>query len=346
MFLLFQKINIIKPVEDPPSDNADEPADSFINSSFCQVHTPCPLGENRKRFLRLVDDIKNRKDDYAAQLSSLTLAAMSNHSGSGDSEQEIINSIFAPQEVQKKDDNEENELKLWKARLVLKIGEILDQEEEDIAGHLAALKDDQDGLFKELHGEGDPLPGEDNPFAELTQLTEQLGATHHGNAKKRYLAWKTLFLESNLQDSALFLTTSTDSGDLLQESYEKESGLAASTVGSLALPAIIGWDYNEASETALTFQEKHQELIADMTQKITELTHMDCGTTDARKPNQHLTDVFARIQVAIDTEFPTETHGRLQATVYMFPGLNGPALFSREMHDDQKITNGLLLVIS
>ncbi len=346
LFLLFRNIHIIKPVEDTPTDAEEQPADSFINSSFCQVHTPCPLGENRKRFLHLVNDIKTRKDDYAAQLSSLTLAAMSRGSAAVDSEQEIINSIFAPQDLQQKGAQEEKELKLWQARLVLKIGEVLDLEEEEIAGHLAVLKDEQDGLFKALQGEGEVVDDEENLFAELSQLTEQLGADHHGNAKKRYLAWKTLFLESSLQKNTLFVTTSPDSGDLLQESYEEESGQAALNIGAISLPAIIGWDYNEACRKALYFHDKYSDIGIEVAEQLTQLSQMDLPKEDGMQPSTIAPELFSSLQNSVDKEFPAETHGRIQVTLYMLPGLSGAAVLGHPRAESQKITNGLLMIIS
>ncbi len=74
--LLFSKINLIQPVEDdnPAEEN---PMDSFMNSPLCRQLPLHPLGEDKERFLFLINDIKNRKDDYAAQLSNVTLASLS-----------------------------------------------------------------------------------------------------------------------------------------------------------------------------------------------------------------------------------------------------------------------------
>jgi len=341
IFLLFRNINIIKPVEDPPSDSAEESADTFIKSGFCQVHTPCPLGDNRKRFMHLVTDIKNRKDDYAAQLSSLTLAAMSNRSTGEGSEREIINSIFAPQELQKKGEKEEKELKLWQARLVLKIGELLDQEEEEIAAHLAVLEDEQQGLFKELQGEADSFDGEENPFAELTQIKEQMSATHPGNAKKRFSAWQTLFLESDLNNCNIFLTGNPDNGDILLENYEKRSGLTALHAGSLDLPAFVGWNSSEACETALGFHEKHSELIAEITAEF--------GTFTETKDSNVLepltsTELGKKWREVLDTNFPEERFGRITVNLYLFPEVTCSALIGKAEPTDQQFSNGLLLV--
>jgi len=103
IFLLFSQINIIAPVESHEQEMPEESTDTFINSGLCQVDTPCPLGENLDRFLHLVADIRTRKDDYAAQLSSLTLAAMSSSHSSGEqSERAIINEFLTPKRLKRR----------------------------------------------------------------------------------------------------------------------------------------------------------------------------------------------------------------------------------------------------
>ncbi|MFN2353747.1 MAG: hypothetical protein ABR512_04380, partial [Desulfopila sp.] len=101
LFLLFPNINIIQPVDKAPASAARD-MDIFMESHFCHdhikfhttFHTPHPLGEDRQRFLYLINDIQNRKDDYAAQLSHITLASMSEEKSKDDeTEQQIVSSL-------------------------------------------------------------------------------------------------------------------------------------------------------------------------------------------------------------------------------------------------------------
>ena len=116
LFLLFPQVHILQPVEAEENDGATaEHPDIFIKNGFCQVHTPCPLGDSRQRFLHLIADIRNRKDDYAAQLSSLTMAAMSAPRPRGDdTTQGIISSLLGTKTVEdEKEQREAVELALW-----------------------------------------------------------------------------------------------------------------------------------------------------------------------------------------------------------------------------------------
>ena len=321
LFLLLRKIHILQPVEDDPDTASAESSDNFIKSGFCQVHTPCPLGESRKRFQHLVQDISTRKDDYAAQLSALTLAALSD---SGEktalSEREIISSIKTPtQHTIEIEKDAEKEEKLWQARLVLAIGEILDREEEEIARNLASLEDDEASLFQELHGEDNISDTEENPFVEISQMKENLKVLHPGSIKNRCRAWKILFSKSSQKNSDILLTTIPESVDLLFEKYEEISGNSALKIATLPLPGFIGWEREKACNTALNFHAQYGTLIAELE---TELS----AARDNRKPTEQnikngcLSASLAKSwESALEQEFPKEKHGRIAAKIYLFP---------------------------
>jgi hypothetical protein len=344
IFLLFQKIHLIKPVEEAPADSGEESSDSFIKSGFCQVHTPCPLGENRDRFLHLVEDIRNRKDDYAAQLSSLILAGKSGPSAvDEDSERAIMNSLLTPNDQRTKSLQAEKEGKLWQARLVLAIGEILDLEEEEIARNLAMLEDDQADLFKELHGDNEEIE-EENPFAELSQLEHNLGAANSGNIKKRFNGWKTLFLEGDMQECQIFLTTSQDGGDLLLESYEKKTNRSAPLVASLELPGLIGWNSAEASHSVVTFCEKNRGLLLRIHKTFTDLSQKEEFTEQETKSNNAFAAMTEEWNTQLETVFPAKQFGRIPVKCYLFPGLACSTLIGKTRSKKGEPKNGLLVV--
>jgi len=345
IFLLFQKIHLIKPVEMNPKKPGVESTDSFIKSGFCQVHTPCPLGENRDRFLHLVEDIRNRKDDYAGQLSSLILASKSDQSSTGeDSEGAIIKSLFTPKDLQDKTTQLKKVEKLWQARLVLAIGEILDGEEEEIARNLAMLDDDQAGLFKELHGDIEAVE-EDNPFAELNQLESHLGAAKSGNIKNRFKSWKTLFLEGNIQEGDVFLTTSQDAGDLLLQAYEKKTNQGAPLVAELTLPGLIGWSGEEASQAAVSFSEQNSELLSQIHETLSDLSQKEAVADLATKNTNVLAALSEDWNVQLETVFPTKQFGRIYVKCYLFPNFTCAALVGKTAPETTRRKNGLLVVV-
>ena len=344
VFLLFSNIYIIRAAESNIYNDDHEPADSFINSGFCQVHTPCPLGDDLDRFIHLVNDIKNRKDDYASQLSGLTLASMSTSSqNSGDSQQEILSSLLNVGGVVPDKKAEENNLQLWQARLVLAIGEMLDLEEEEIAKQLAMLKDEEAGLFKELQGE--QSTEEENPFEELSLIQTNMIPANPENIKKRFLSWKRIFSEATTPQADLLLTTSKDAADLIFESFEHDTGDTALFLGQLPLPALAGWNEKDALESITSFQENNKELKSKITEVLAE-----------QKSNANLKDlndsdsIFARLskqwEESLEIQFPTDKFGRLTVRFYGFANSTGTAVLGLKQHENNSNNQNCLLAVA
>jgi hypothetical protein len=340
IFLLFQNVHLLSPVE-----GGKESPDSFIKSGFCQVHTPCPLGQERNRFLRLVADIKSGKDEYAAQLSSLTLAAMTGApTQTEDSERSIIRSLHGTQELPPQVREREELEKLWQARLVLAIGELLDQEEEEISLTLAELEDEEKVLFKELQGEDDKEE-EDNPFAELTRLECSLRVNSANNIKKRFKAWKTLFLAGDMEECRIFLSSGIESGDILLETYQQQTGHQAPLVVDLELPAFVGWNNAEAMDTVIEFTSKNSTFLTTLEEKFSELIDQTAI------PGQQLEIAASQLSLAgaweklLAADFPAERFGRISVSFYLLPGLPCSTLVGKTMDLHGHGNNGLLAVI-
>jgi len=314
IFLLFSQINIISAVESHGQEPPEESTDTFINSGLCQVDTPCPLGENLSRFLHLITDIRTRKDDYAAQLSSLTLAAMSSSQNSGEqSERAIINGFLTPRDLSAEEKQQNREAKLWQARLVLAIGEILDQEEEEIARNLSMVEDDTSGLFNALKGDSEDVE-QNSPFAELSQMTGNFSAEHNGNMGKRLDSWSHLFAESKHTDSKVFLTTSADVLDTITESYEKVTGNSPIEYKGIELPGLIGWTEKEAVKATQSFQRNNSQLILKLADTLTTLL------TGEEFSQNTWNDMTAKWKNQLEETFSEETWGRLTVGVTLFKG--------------------------
>ncbi len=314
LFLLFPGLNLLAPTESSDKDPGEDPTDSFINSGLCQVDTPCPLGENLSKFRHLVTDINNRKDDYASQLSSLTLAAMSSNSSTGEeSERAIINEFLTPKDLDAEESKQNHQAKLWQARLVLAIGEILDSEEEEIAKNLSLVDDDTSGLFNALKGELDDFD-DDSPFAELSQLKTNFNAVHSGNIGKRLSAWSQLFAESKLLGADLFVTTSADSIDILSESYDKVSGQQPVLYKGLAIPALIARAESEAVASITDFHKSNSSLLKNFHSQLEIL--IENGQLETGSWNK----TIAEWKDTLEQIYPEESLGRLPVTIYVYKG--------------------------
>lgn len=346
IFLLFQRVHLLIPVEGDPVEGGVESPDSFIKSGFCQVHTPCPLGRDRNRFLHLVEEIKTRKDDYAGQLSSLTLAAMSGGPARAEEESErsIVRSLLPTGEPAAQRQDLDNLEILWQARLVLAIGELLDNEEEEIALNLAQLEDEEKKLFMQLQGEDD-RDDEENPFAELTVLKDKLRGSHVGNISNRFKAWKTLFLAATMAECPIFLTTSPDGGDLMLESFEKRTGRPAPLVARLELPAFVGWNSAEAGQTVRDFTADNGALLARLEEKLVAFLGMVATPESLAAEVSAFTSLNEAWHQLLAADFPEERFGRIQVRIFLFPGFPGAALLGKTPETAKQHSNGLLAVV-
>ncbi|MDK9709410.1 MAG: hypothetical protein OEL83_20420 [Desulforhopalus sp.] len=342
IFLLFQNLLILSPVESDPIENGKESPDSFIKSGFCQVDTPCPLGTERNRFLRLVEDIKTRKDDYSAQLSTLTIAAMTAGAGQDEeTERSITRSLFPTSEHFGETREKQAQDKLWQARLILAIGELLDHEEEEIALNMAILEEEEKELFNELQGEEDG-DEEGNPFEELARLRTTSRSSYIGNVKKRFEAWKALFLAGTSKNCEVFLTSGQEQGDLLLDMYQERTGQPPLSVARFNLPTFIGWNSGEACITIRDFTTRHLLLLKTIEEQLQALIHHQPYHSETA---DRLAALSSDWDSQLATDFPEEQFGRVPVSFYLLPGYPCATLLGKTADGNNTGNNGLLAII-
>lgn len=314
VFLLLEKAHLLRPVES--ADTAGNAADIFITSGLCQEYTPYPLGDSRDRFLRLIKDIRERKDDYAAQLSALTIASLSAKKSSlDDTSRGIVSSLLGGHGLSTSPDEQQDD-QLWQARLVLKIAEILDQEEEEVSVQMAILDDQEQELFKELQGEMDD--DEESLLDELRQIKEKLSRPTAATVKNRLNAWSRLYPAGPEPKSSLWLTHLEEAADILLEKYENAAKKPARVISSLELPANISWSRQEALALISNFRQR----FADLRNEIAEAL----STPAADTPES----LGQRWSQALDSSFPKEQYGRTTLVIYHLESISCGELLGKK----------------
>ncbi|MGL1931956.1 MAG: hypothetical protein OCC45_09365 [Desulfotalea sp.] len=302
LFLLPIKLYLLQPVEDMPLAGQEDVHDSFIKNDYCQGYTPCPLGENRERFVQLVNDIKHRKDDYASQLSQLTLAAMSApKKDKSESKHGIISSLIG-KDIIKED---EGAADIWQARLTLALAEMVDIEEDDLSRNMSILDDYQSDLFNELQGEVDE--DDESPFADLLQQQRSASATGNTHNNHRIDAWHKLYDSSSteIKEIRLFITDNKDAAEHIIDSFHDLSGKSHEPALSVEIPAITGWEDIKVLEEIANFRKDNDELLDNL-----------AGLLQGISTDQEIADNWHK---AIDSAYPTESFGRHEADVYHLP---------------------------
>ncbi len=233
--VLFPLVQVFEPIvylravekDNPPVADLAQLCQEMIEQGLVRYDCPAPLADNRDRFLQLVHDLQYRRDDYAGQLSNLSLAGLG--SRKTESKTTIISTLLKETGVENGQDEERMQV-LWQARLVLKLGETFDREQADLQENLTRIAARENGLIKELRKE------DNQPFSLTRSLIAADGKTD-GQLRLRLKAWSRLFGLGDTQLTAeAFITTGRDSFELLLEQYEQDQGVAPTALLSLLLP--------------------------------------------------------------------------------------------------------------
>jgi hypothetical protein len=310
---VFEQVVYLRPVENdtPELDTYTSFCKKAVEADRLTFDCPAPLGDNRDRFLQLVKDLQNRPDDYASQLSSLSLAGLGRHNDS-ESKTTIISTLFKSEGGEDKQ-NEQRNMVLWQARLVLALGEIFDRSQASLQKNLAQISAREQGLLDELR--------EDNqqPFA----LTKDLSAQNEKTDKQlrlRMKAWSRLFgLGSNQSPCSLFVTANNDAFDLLLEQYESEQKKPPVKLIDLMLPVLSN---SQPFKKITAFKDEAKSLL----NSILEFNS---------SPSQNEEELRASWAEMVDNHYPPAEHPRCMLSLYTFSGITGQKLFLETFGRDE-----------
>ncbi len=321
LLLFSTPVYYLQPVETEGVETENDGA-IFISSGLCQAHTPAPLGEDRDRFQRLIHDIEFRKDDYAAQLSSLTMAAMSSKKDMSSREKryQIISSLLGSDAAVPAKDGEDK-LDLWQARLVLAVAEILQKEEAELNEELQLLDSQELEMYRSL--KGGTGPDETDPFSELEQITARLNSARPQEMKMRFRSWLKFMRTAPIPDISLFIASSVDSSDQLINEFEKTNDHAPVPVLELPLPDRIEASPKYVAARIKDFHRDAVEVRGSIAEDLNRLIGSDSlsgDSTDNLLPTSHkYLDQWSEL---IEEHFPAGSHGRSSLVFYLLPHCN------------------------
>ncbi len=306
---VFATTHIVKVVEDERESAGS--IDTFTNGSFCQALVPHPLGSDRQRFLNLIDDIQNRKDDYAAQLSALTLASLSARKRQEtESRQQIISSLIgAPADISDTIRSEEKE-QLWHARLILKIGEMLDREEDEVAQALTSLEDSEAELFARLKGpEGDEEA--EGLYSTLHAQVTKVSQQSANSIKKRLQAWFRLIRGASLPPCTIWSTIRPEAADILFENHQSRHKAQPAMLAAVSLPARLQAGTKNHTEQLAAFKKHSAGHLGFFFDKV-----LSADSVDVLQ--QELSTFYHEWPTLLEKIYPAAEFGRIQLQLHEF----------------------------
>jgi hypothetical protein len=292
LFPLVQCFNhavYIAPVENELPEELPPLAEELLAQGVLRWHCPAPLGADRERFLRLISELRQRPGEHI----SLTLA------GTGGREEESQNGIISAVRRQAAGGRTGTTQAdaLWQARLVLKLAEIAEQQEEEVRQSLRRITLREQELFSRLRDA-------DSPFCPHTEAASSSPADDSRRMRLRLKAWRTLLACSTEPPPAtVFITADRETFDSLME----EGGGDAQSLLTLPLPAV---------PAACNVAEKR------------EMFHRDAATLLSgllRHPADFPAEEWNRL---LDAHYPAAEHGRCRLSLYSLPESAAHVLFS------------------
>jgi len=319
---VFQPLVYLQPVEnDPVSGLAGTTlADDLAAQSLCRTATPAPLGEDRERFLRLVSDIRTRRDDYAAQLGHQTLAGISSAAGKrAESKSSIVGSLLARHGI-KEAGEDRRKLLLWQTRLLLKLAEMQAADQEELRREIRRIREKEQALFAGVREESEL------PFAFTGGLAD--AGQDRAALRQQRKAWaRLLVLGDAVEIPRIFLSEDRDGVDLLVEEYEKRTGKVPVSLGRIALPAA----YPEPAgfiEQVRRFREEGAGLQAKLQARL-------AGAAGADAPGCFTAEEQEGWAGLLERHFPENRCGRTHLSLSACPGRSAPQLFAETFSPEE-----------
>lgn len=342
--LLFCKpLHYLQPVEADAEHTIQNENDIFMERGLCQEHTPAPLGKDKQRFLKLVTDIKTRKDDYVTQLSSLTMAAMSapRPEKEGESGHQIISSLAKGHQFSSSLDAADTDL--WQARLVLAIAEILDHEEDELYEELQLLDSRELDMLRAL--QGNEISQDDDPFAEIARIREYLNKPRDKQVKKRFDAWLRLLRVKPVAEKFLWVASSDAAADQVINAYEKDNDTVITPLLKLPLPDKIMVSVHHLIDQLEKFHQAAGDIHSGIKNDLTRLSKLaDFSSGDLQTLLPHGTDWLEQWEQRLEDHFPQRSHGRSFLTLYLLPNTSLANLFCLDGADktDPSVLHAIL----
>ncbi|MBU0479602.1 MAG: hypothetical protein KKG47_00740 [Proteobacteria bacterium] len=218
----------------------------------CHPYTPVPLGPEKNLFVRMLADLKaNQADYYGGLLSFISTAARY------DVDESSVWSLVS--RLHRGDARKEGGRKaadrLWQARLILKLAEILADEEREVGLVLNDVRRKERELFVALHGDEAGVEDSDD---DLIPAPAAPTAGRHLNEHVLLAAWGCLHALDPAESS--FLVTDNDGcAGLLLDLWERKMGREPERLFEAGLPERAGAEGDPCQAEA---RKKLQQALA------------------------------------------------------------------------------------
>ncbi len=317
LLLFFSPLHFLKLVERGNNPDIDNEFTLFSKSGLCQAHTPARLGDERDQFLGLIHDIKERKEHYFTLLSKFTNPSFHSEKNVNVTQsQQKITSLL--REFGLGHSLSDKDLKIWQARLIMVLAEILDNDEENLREELSYLDEKEIAMLKSLQTPQDS--GDENLLKELEIIKEGLNKPRSEEFSKRFEAWLLLMKNQPAPPVKIWLASTRASAEKIFTKYEAVTKSHPIPLLKLAFPAHIMASAEYAVQQISEFHRAtitiHQGLAADFDRVATTVPYIP-DVQESLLP--YGTDWAEQWEVMLHKHFSASRDGRNYVTFYLLP---------------------------
>lgn len=321
LVLVFQPLVYCQPVENDQQEEICSPlCGEFFRQALYQPVFPAPLGPDKERFMRLLSELRHRGDDYAAQLSHVSLASLGTASRKEpETKGTILSNLLKSHGIQQVK-SDKTAMILWQARLILKLGEFFDDDQRMLRREMERISEKEKGLISDLRKE----------LEHSFSLTEKLfsaSSREDGQQRLRLKAWARIFALGTAApgQSTVFITRNNDAFERLTEEYERMKGSSPEKIIRLLLPA----NANGAAHAVEQIKKFSGEAEYFLDQFYTQLYG------SSRESN--LQEKKGAWEDLLEQYFPLRNCGRKELNLYSFDQVSVPGLFLDSFCQDDDI---------
>jgi hypothetical protein len=350
LLIFFAELFYYLPVEPVGVNNGN----NNTTKNLCRGYTPAPLGDDLSRFNLLLREMETSRPDEFSRLFSAAMAPMA-LGQARDQEETSAAHVFS---ALHKDAEMKNSIhykeRLWQARLILKLAEMLDRRETEVRQGLARISSVEKKVLASLEGLGE---AETADLIELSSLNKLQYSKFDDNLPDsslletsgmfmplRVKAWAELYLADTQDPPPMILATANaESGAILLEGYENIWRRNPEKLFSLSIPELNirdlagAWDQYLSSRN--TFKEAAQKNIAGFAGFLRKTADFPESTTANRGNSTMLAENVSAWEKELKVHYPSKENGFKKLDFYCLPGISFAELFQRIFHIQRPVSS-------
>jgi len=341
LLIFFDSLSYYQPTE---LDLANSNKSFFTN--LCSPYVPVPLTEEELfRFNRLLREMETSRPDELSRLFSTVTAPLATRQARDLDEISASGVYSALQKDAETIASISYKERLWQARLILKLAEMLDRTEAEVRQGLAQISSVEQKIFAALEGRNkpesdDPVVNPDkskHPIEDDILPAETSPGTSGLHIPMRIKAWAELFMaDSSEQQPLILVAGNPECGLTLLDGYENFRHQAPVKLFSLVTPALHFACNKEAESTyqadRQAFRDAVHENMEYFARHLQEATDSAESKADSREKLSALVKNLSSWEKNVKHYLPASEKSAKKLDFYCFPGISFAELFQHMFH--------------